>query len=354
MVFKPCRFSDCNIDDAFFDSLKEDYPEFIQWFGKKASADEYVYVYRDPSEQIQALLYLKENECEAVGELPPEPRIKIGTLKVCSTSEGRRIGEGAIGMALWKWRDSSFNQIYVTVYPKHENIIELLKKYGFVMSGKKGGEDIYMKDKTKLDYSDPAKSFPYINPKFETARYIPIEDAFHDKMFQFSDLKGVLKPDSEMPVSNGITKSFVATPTSKIDFVMGDLVFMYRKCTEKGAIKSYRSAVTSFCTVSHVEIIRQGWKYLKSFQEFKKSVGNKTVYSEDELKNTYEKANVYVIDLLYNGFFGEGNNVNYAGLKDSGLWGDQHPYLFKLSREQAIELLKMGGKDEYDIVINQS
>jgi len=262
------------------------------------------------------------------------------------------MGEGAIGIALWRWRDSPFNQIYVTIYPKRKDIIGLLRKYGFAMKGKKGGENVYAKDKADLDYSDPTKSFPYIDPEFKKAGYIPINDIFHDKMFQFSDLKGVLKPDSEMPVSNGIAKSYVATPISKIDFAKGDLVFIYRICTDDNAIRSYQSTVTSFCTVSRVEAIKRDGENLKSFSQFLRDVGNKTVYSEDELRNAYEKANVYLIDLLYNGFFGQGNNVNLASLKKNGLWGDQHPYLFKLSREQTVELLKMGGKNEYDIVIN--
>lgn len=29
------KFKDCNIENGFFDSLKEDYPDFMNWFLKK-------------------------------------------------------------------------------------------------------------------------------------------------------------------------------------------------------------------------------------------------------------------------------------------------------------------------------
>lgn len=33
--FERKKFSDCSLEDRFFDSLKEDYPEFCDWFSKK-------------------------------------------------------------------------------------------------------------------------------------------------------------------------------------------------------------------------------------------------------------------------------------------------------------------------------
>ena len=55
------------------------------------------------------------------------------------------------------------------------------------------GELVYIHDRRKLDYSDPFKCFPFINPTVDKAGYIIIEDTFHDTMFPYSELKYTLQ-----------------------------------------------------------------------------------------------------------------------------------------------------------------
>ena len=133
--FEPLLFSDVSVDDRFFASLKEDYDtvKFTEWYAKKSAEGAEALVYRD-AQGIGAFVYLKdEDEPIAIlgGTLPAEPRVKIGTLKVAERSQGERLGEGAIGLALWRWRETGRNQVYVTVFPKHTTLIALLEKFGF-------------------------------------------------------------------------------------------------------------------------------------------------------------------------------------------------------------------------------
>jgi hypothetical protein len=98
-IFKITPFNDCNVNDSFFDSLKQDYPGFENWFIRKAQANEKAYVYAD--EGVRAFLYIKGVEDEEIpGILPKARRMKIGTLKISEGSQGLRLGEGAIGIAL--------------------------------------------------------------------------------------------------------------------------------------------------------------------------------------------------------------------------------------------------------------
>ncbi|MDR2866230.1 MAG: hypothetical protein LBV13_02355 [Methanomassiliicoccaceae archaeon] len=348
-------FADCDINDPFFDSLKEDYPDFEKWFRRKADKKEKAYVHLADDSSIQAFLYLKDREEEAVGTLPPEPRMKIGTIKICDTSKRRRLGEGAIGIALWNWQKSGLNEIYVTVFPKHKDIIGVIETHGFTFCCKKdNGENVYMKDRRKLDHSDPKRSFSFISPDFSRGRYIPINDVFHDKMFQYSELKNTPQLESELPVSNGIAKTYIATPAGKLDYKEGDLAFIYRKYTGTEYKPSFKSVVTSFCTVTNVIVVKESGIEKKNFEDFCNLVGNKTVYSEEELRDSFSKSNVYVVEMLYNGYFGAGNNVNYNKLVEKGLWGKSHPYNQKLTREQSVELLKIGGKDVRNVIIDKS
>ena len=114
------KFSEIDLGDSFFDSLKEDYPGsthstgFVDWFSKKAAAGSTALVF-DDDEGLGAFVYLKdENEViELVGgSLPAIPRIKIGTLRLAERYRGLRLGEGAIGLALWKWQKTKTQEIY--------------------------------------------------------------------------------------------------------------------------------------------------------------------------------------------------------------------------------------------------
>lgn len=218
-VFDYLSFSDCDIHDPFFDSLKDDYPGFEEWFVKKSKANEHAYV--SVENGIHAFLYIKGEEEEAIETvLPKERRMKIGTFKISEGSQGNRLGEGAIGISLWRWQQSDVNQVYVTVFEKHEKLISILETFGFQKVGNKvNGECIYLKDKKKLRYETAKLSFPYLNPNFTRGKYIPINDEFHDKLFQYSDLKNVKRhTEDATAASNGLSKVFLATPSSDIDY----------------------------------------------------------------------------------------------------------------------------------------
>lgn len=184
--FNWCKFGQCNLEDTFFDSLKEDYHEFPQWFQKKVASGENAFVFKD-SDKIKAFVYLKEEDEEiplCAYKLPKEKRLKIGTLKLSDDIQGQRLGEGAIGISLWHWQNLKVDQVYITVFNKHSKLINILEQFGFEYIGNNmRGERVYLKDKSKLKYDTPYMSFPFINPAINRCGYIPINDEFHDTLF---------------------------------------------------------------------------------------------------------------------------------------------------------------------------
>lgn len=353
--FKRELFKECDLNDTFFDSLKSDYPSFGEWFERKAKNNTPVYIVRDNG--IKAFLYLKDDESEQIqlkdGKfIPAERRIKIGTLKLSDDIHGLRLGEGSIGLALWHWQQSDMNEIYVTVFDRHEKLILMLKKFGFECRGYNiNGEGVYFKDKRKINMSDCYTAFPYINGRFSNCGYIPIEDHFHDTLFPYSKLMNTEQESKEVAAANGITKVFIATPGGAFNYRVNDPVFIYRKYTGVGP-KGFKSVVSSFCTVSKVDEVKLFGINKTSFDDFKKLVGNKSVYSEQELQIIYnEKRNIYVLTMVYNGYLGVGNNITFNALKGKGYF-DTYPYQVKLNRIQMEDILRMGGKDVCNIVIN--
>ena len=97
-----CRYlSELDVNDKFFDSLREDYYNFIDWFKKKQDNNTMCYVTIDNN--ITSLLILKiEYEDYSNFTIPfnKSKRLKIGTFIVIN---------------------NNVNEIYVTIFDKYKS-----------------------------------------------------------------------------------------------------------------------------------------------------------------------------------------------------------------------------------------
>lgn len=346
-------FSDCDLQDRFFDSLKEDYAEFEEWFVRKVKMASKVCVYREKGE-ILALLYLKDETEEVLlkgHKLPEKRRLKIGTLKISDYAKHQRLGEGAIGLSLWYWQRMKADEVYITVFAKQEQLIGLLVKFGFIKVGENNrGEDVYMKNKSSICYDTPYKAFPYLYPQFSYSGYIPIKAEYHDTLFPYSELANTNQETEEIAAANGITKIFVAFPVRTVTYKQGEPVFIYRIHTGEGP-KKYKSVVTSVCTiVRQITVKEDGIKKL-TYEEFCNAIGNKSYFKQEELNEFYQKRNLILLEMVYNGGFGKGHNVTYQSLAENGLF-EQYPYDIKLNYRQFRKILDLGGIDVRNFIIN--
>lgn len=363
--FQLIKFSDININDPFFESLKDDYPPdpnnigFIKWFEKKEREGATALVFSDDM-GIGAFVCLKD-ECEPLelqhGIIPAVSRIKISTLRLAERYRGQRLGEGAIGLALWKWQKTKQPEIYVTVFEKHDVLIDLLEKFGFLKVGyNKNGESVYIKSREHIDYSDPYKSFPFINPDFEKGGYLMVNDVYHDTLFPYSELKNTAQEQVALSVANGISKIYVGAQYTRPHYKIGEPVFIYRIHTKKdGQMPKYKSCLTSYVVVTDVIMVKRNNQVLVSFDDLCQRIGNKSVFDEQELLNRYQNdKNVVVIEMLYYGFFGAGNNINYAWLLDNGYFNGDYPASIRVTPDQFKNILEEGEVDVSNVIINQS
>lgn len=349
-------FSHINLQDHFFDSLKRDYNDFEDWFNRKRLEGAQALIFTDEI-GIGAFLCLKdENEPLYLENsiLPAKSRVKIRTLRLAERFRGKRYGEGALGIALWKWQQKKADEIYVTVYEKHEDLIRLFERFGFRCKGiNTKGEYVYIKDRNSLDYSDPYRAFPFIRPDFSTAGIIPIIDIFHDQLFPYSELKGNKLEIEEETAGNGITKIFIGAPFSATHYTVNEPVFIYRRYNGKGP-KQYHSVITSFCTITQYIIVKSNSIPKMSLDDFIKISGNKTVFDNRQLNAIYnQKQNIVLLEMVYNGYFGKGHNVIYKNLKDSNLFAE-HPYKIAYRKEDFVKILKMGDINVQNVIIDQA
>jgi len=356
-------FADINLDDPFFDSLKADYPgtatskAFPIWFAQKAAEGKKALVFED-DQGVGAFVNLKHGEAEEIKlddgrVLPSNSRLKITTIKIDERFRHQRIGEGALGLTLWNWRDSGSNEIYVTVFEKHDTLIFLLEKYGFEHVGNNlNGERVYIKDRRKLDFSDPCKAFPFIDGQMDCAGCLAIDMVYHDTMFASSDLANTLQERVDISVANGLKKVYLGQPYS-LGFRVGDPVLIYRKYTGQDGKPGFKSVITTYCVATRIEVIKNNGIANYTYEEFRRMVGNKSVYDELELKNQYDtQSRLTLIELLYCGYFGAGNNVNWAWLKNNDCWPGTHPMNFRYTRDQFEKILREGNVDVSNVIID--
>ena len=116
------RLSELNINDTFFDSFREDYYEFNNWFYK--NKDRVCYVTYD-KDKIVSLLVLKIE-----GNI-----LKVSTMKVINTGKG--IGTKYIEIINRYKEDNKLDNVYITVYEKYNILIDFLMKNGFKKYGYK-------------------------------------------------------------------------------------------------------------------------------------------------------------------------------------------------------------------------
>lgn len=355
-IFTEVAFANINLDNQFFDSLKQDYEEFPVWFARKADKGECAFVVAD-GDQIDAFVYLKDESDDEItltdaSSLPAAPRLKIGTLKVSDDVRGTRLGEGAIGIALWQWRERGFDEVYVTVFEKHTVLVGMLERFGFRRAGTNPrGELVMVKNRRQLDYSDGFASFPFVRPDFDEAYMLPINDVYHDRLFPYSELAGQATASSVISAGNGVSKVYLANPGGDFAISPSNPIVVYRKFTGSGP-KTFKSAATSFCLVTGVRRFRRGGRNLESVEDLLSFVRNRSVFTEDEIRDWYEDSrNLTVIEMLYLGYFGAGNNVTNRTLVEAGLF-PTYPYAIRYSPAEFRQVLRLGRFNDDRLVVD--
>lgn len=290
------KFSEVNLQDEFFESLREDYNGFDDWFKRKA--EEKVHIL-ETEEGVQAFLYMKketsENENEIEPRLPKGEILKIGTFKI--NPHGTKLGERFIKLIFDKMIDEKHKRAYVTIFEKQVGLLELLKRYGFKYWGrKKGGESVYIKDLEEIK-NDVCLDYPLINMRENKKFLLSIYPTYHTELFPDSMLRTernhVVK---DLSHTNCIEKIYLSGAYDLENFSKGDIAVIYRT-GEQGRSAEYSAVATSICTVKEIKNINE----FKTREEFLEFCKNRTIFPKTDLEKFWNhKKYPYIITLLYN------------------------------------------------------
>lgn len=342
-------FSDVDINDNFFDSLKKDYTEFLDWYTRKSDEGKKALVlYRNST--LLAFLYMKI-ENGTVDDVDPilesKRRLKVGTFKV--EAHGTKLGERFIKRIFDTAIAKNIDEIYLTIFEKHESLIGIFKKFGFYDYGTKttpnGKEFVLIKQLDKIT-NDILKDYPIVQMENKNIFGLSIYPSFHTRLFSDSILNNesvdILQDKS---YTNSIHKIYICAMHDVQKFKTGDILLIYRTNDNKGSAR-YRSVVTSICVVQEVLNINS----FNTLEEFLSYCEPYSIFTDEELREFYQtKKYPYVIKMTYNLSFKKkvtnGYLVDTIGLNPS-YWG-----VFGVSLEQFYTIIRAGEVDE-SLVVN--
>ena len=341
------KFGKININDPFFDTLKEDYDGFDKWFLKKFDDEAYITINANNG-MLLSFLYLKvedldENYSNITPELPPKRRLKIGTFKVISN--GFRLGERFIKIIFDNALKNHVQEIYVTIYDKRSEqrrLIELLEQWGFILWGKKGEELVYVRDfNPKFEIDNLKGCFPYIS-KHRNIYIVPIYPEYHTELLPDSILNNESTEEyiEDFPHRNCINKVYVSRAKAPHPNI-GDILVFYRT----GGY--FKSVVT---TIGEVQELRSDFQDEDDFILYCRK---KSVYPEKDLRNMWRYSDVkpFVVSFLY--IYSFPHRINMKELIDLNvlLGVNDAPRGFKpITKEQFDIILKQTKSDESFIV----
>lgn len=352
-------FKSVDLNNSFFDTLKSDYKEFEDWFKKKQNQNSKAYIETEKdTNEIMGFLYLKAENGE-VNDVSPllaaKKRIKVGTFKV--NAHGTKYGERFIKKIMDHAIAENAEEVYLTVFPKHEGLIRLISKYGFIRHGIKttgnGTEDVYVKDLKKYT-GNILLDYPLIKLSGVNKYLLGIYPQYHTRLFPDS----ILNTESynvveDISATNSIHKIYICFMKGCMQLKPKDLLLIYRTSDEKGPAK-YRSVITSICEVEEVRT-RANFKDMEDFIQYSSAY---SIFVRKELVGLWNKMNqsgqlqpLYVIKMIYNAAFGK-RIIKNSLQKDYNIGIDPGTYwgFIKLTDEQFQSVIKGGNVSESIVV----
>jgi predicted nucleic acid-binding protein len=290
-------FGNINLKDDFFNSFKEDYTEFKNWFNSKADKESYICLIEN---EVKAFLFLKvenadENYKDIIPVFPAKKRLKIGTFKVTST--GYKLGERFLKVIFDNALANNVDEIYVTIFDKREEqqrLVGLLEEWGFKKWGVKttqnGTENVFVRDFSKIVLENPRECFPYIN---RNSRIFinPIRPEYHTDLFPDSILNNESPQDyiENEPHRNALKKVYISRSYTR-NLKPGDIILFYRTGGKYAGVLS---------TIGVVENVILN---IPNEEDFIRLCRKRSVFDDNELKlwwNYNTNSRPFIVNFLY-------------------------------------------------------
>lgn len=269
------------LGDNFFDSLRDGYAGFDEWFRRKARDNRHAWIYRGDDGRLAALCIYDIQSDETINDTQERlmgDALKLCTFKVGEQVRGRKIGELFLKAAFRYATERACGYVFThTDLAEHDYLVRLLQDFGFYQRGTYNGDAVLVKDHPRIAPEPGAYSpleyarsfFPHYRKDQAVQKFIvPIRPAYHDTLFpDYSPHQGRLFGVANN-AGNAIKLAYLShAPTGAL--TPGDLLLFYRTIDEK--------SVTSIGVVDN-------FRTLQDAAEIASLVSRRTVYSQREIE----------------------------------------------------------------------
>lgn len=280
-----------NSKDAFFDSLREGYPEFDDWWREECVKQHRPCWVVYDNDDLAGLIVRKDENASNTDAITKATKIlKICTFKVAPGSRGVKLGELLLKQVLWYAQSNRYDLAYLTTYEEQAALMQLLEYYGFRNAGKNAnGEFIYERDfsasalkpqDNKSDFDLAREHYPRFVLRDNTPGFgIPIQEAYHDTLYpdlyrprQLDLFGGSSRADRITRPGNTIRKVYLCRAQSKLG-PAGSILFFYKSTSQNAPSQ----AITALGVLESVTLAR-------STKELMQLTGGRSVYSEEQLE----------------------------------------------------------------------
>lgn len=263
------------LSDPFFDSLRESYRIFDDWFREKAREGRKAWVTWEAPGHLGALCVFAHQYHEQITEEGRKLRgaaLKLCTFKVGPSSRGQKIGELFLKAAFRHASVHRLEEIFVHGDDRDHFLFGLLEDFGFsrigTHPGSNGRDAVYLKEhpvgapQSRLEpFQYHRQFFPHFRHDDAVGKFIvPIRPRYHDVLFPDYGLGkdmqlGLFKSPNQ--VGNAIKLAYLShAPTNNI--APGDVALFYRSgdqsaITSVGVVESYETLNDSDIVASRVK-----------------------------------------------------------------------------------------------------
>jgi GNAT superfamily N-acetyltransferase len=326
------------LPSAFFDSLRDGYAGFDDWFRSKARDNRKAWIYRDQGATLAAICIYAVQSDEVVndgGDRLPNASLKLCTFKVGETVRGRKIGELFLKAAFRYATENACEHVFVHANAeRHDYLIRMLADFGFKERGAYRGDVVLVKSHP-LSAPDPIVSqpldyarefFPHYRRDSAVQKFvIPIQPHFHAELFP--DYSAVQRHlfGTTGSVGNAIKLAYLCHAQTK-SIRAGDVVLFYRTEDEK--------AITSVGVVDRFEMLTDAARIASL-------VSRRTVYGIDEITRMAQRLTKVILFRLIEHF---PRSVSYDRLLGDGVVSGPIQSIKQISDDSFLRVLFAAGR----------
>jgi len=297
------------IEDDIFDSLREGYDGFDDWWREKCVKKRRM-CWAVYDEGLAGLIVRKEEtQKDTDATLPGKKILKICTFKVRPENRGTKLGELLLKQAFWFAQANKFDVIYLTTQKEQAALIDLIEDYGFSHTKTMNGNELVYEKPLSLkqleaNSDDNLYTLAKHNyPRFHTGAHatgyiIPIQELWHDTLFPDlkddpqGDLLTLMGGAGPKRPGNTIRKVYLSQAPANMNET-GATIFFY-----KGSSKlSPSQAITAVGVLEDMQLAY-------STSELMRVAGGRSVYSERQLEewNASSENPVKALNFLLMGY----------------------------------------------------